>query len=178
MESLKEIILRYGTDKTLNGYTDKYEEVFTPFRFDKMNILEVGIANEQSMYIKNYQPAASLKTWRDYFINSMIYGVDINPNTKIKDERIECFIFDSTDSTKVSEFLIDLKFKIIIDDGSHDMFDQIKTFDNLYPKLEKGGLYIIEDILNANLFFELKKRIDLSKTWRNRYSNLLIIKKY
>ena len=37
-------------------------------------------------------------------------------------------------------------FHIIIDDGSHEIQDQIGTYKNFKSKLNKDGIYIIEDI--------------------------------
>jgi len=37
-------------------------------------------------------------------------------------------------------------FDIIIDDGSHASWHQQLTLRTLFPRLEKGGLYIIEDL--------------------------------
>ena len=44
-------------------------------------------------------------------------------------------------------------FDIIIDDGGHKMSEQISSFRMLYPNLNKGGLYIIED-LNSSYWDE------------------------
>ena len=38
------------------------------------------------------------------------------------------------------------KFDIIIDDGSHNIKDQIISLKILYPILKKGGTYIIEEL--------------------------------
>ena len=37
-------------------------------------------------------------------------------------------------------------FDIIIDDGLHKHWSQTKTFDNFFPILKDGGVYVIEDI--------------------------------
>ena len=37
-------------------------------------------------------------------------------------------------------------FDIIIDDGHHAGTSQVKTFNNFIDRLNKGGMYIIEDI--------------------------------
>lgn len=64
---------KYGTDKRTNdagqniyhGYTDTYYELFKDDRYDKLNILEIGVQN-----------GFSHKMWADFFPNSMIYGID------------------------------------------------------------------------------------------------------
>ena len=57
---------KYGTDKSTNHrYTPYYHQVFTPVRNTTHTLLEVGVFKGES-----------LKMWRDYFTNSMIYGID------------------------------------------------------------------------------------------------------
>ncbi len=98
----------------------------------------------------DYKPGGSLRAWRDYFTKGSIYGVDVQPDTQLSDEpRISTYLCDSTDSAKVKEFMQQLgniKFDIIVDDGSHVDNNQLKTLSNFYPYLKDSGIYIIEDI--------------------------------
>ena len=55
-------------------------------------------------------------------------------------------VFDSVIKEKVDENYQDDFFDFIIDDGSHEIRDQIQTFCNFYPKLKENGVYVIEDI--------------------------------
>ena len=41
-----------------------------------------------------------------------------------------------------------ISFDVIIDDGSHKLHHQTEAFKLLFPRLNPGGVYIIEDILN------------------------------
>jgi len=41
---------------------------------------------------------------------------------------------------------LNVKFDIIVDDGSHDMNDIKISLDVLFPFLKEGGLYLIEDL--------------------------------
>lgn len=41
------------------------------------------------------------------------------------------------------------EFDIIIDDGSHIGTEQIATFNNLWPSLNPGGWYVVEDLFAA-----------------------------
>jgi hypothetical protein len=50
---------------------------------------------------------------------------------------------------------LDCKFDIIIDDGSHNVKDQILTLSAFITKLKKGGTYVIEDINQYTVFPEL-----------------------
>ena len=39
----------------------------------------------------NGKPGASLRAWRDYFENALIYGADIDKNILFKENRINTF---------------------------------------------------------------------------------------
>jgi hypothetical protein len=121
-----------------------------------MNILEIGIGTmmpgvKSSMrhYMpESYIPGASLRAWNDYFVNSKIYGADIQPDTQFEENNIKTFLCDSTNKNSVDDIFLnsDIKFDIIIDDGYHLDSAQKSTLSNFFPYLKDGGLYIIEDI--------------------------------
>lgn len=154
-DNLDFYIEKYGTDKKKSGYSHYYEKLFSSFRAKKMNVLEIGIGTLMpgipSTFCGNvglyphYTPGGSLRTWRDYFMNSQIYGIDIADDCSIEEERIKTFIFDSQDRDKCDEALTKLSFDIIIDDGLHTAIGQIKTMQNLFDRVKINGYYIIED---------------------------------
>ena len=41
--NLTQIALKYKTDKPSNGYTEHYERHFKSLRYEKINILEIGV---------------------------------------------------------------------------------------------------------------------------------------
>ena len=65
MSDLTELGLKYGTDKSENGYTRIYEEFLSDKRNEKNNILEIGVGR-----------GASLRMWAEYFPESFILGMD------------------------------------------------------------------------------------------------------
>ena len=144
---LTEIGDKYGTQKNTHvthGHTllALYEPIFERFRRyqgQRIHILEIGVLN-----------GASLKTWREYFINANIFGFDINPESIYKDgTRIEIQIGNQnslTDLHKVTDRAGGY-FDIIIDDGSHVNKYTLKSFEFLWPHLNSGGIYIIEDTI-------------------------------
>jgi len=88
-----------------------------------------------------------MKLWHDYFSNAIIYGIDKRPAWKnIGNYNNRCKVIkgSSNDISTYKEIPNDID--IVIDDGSHKLVDQIKSFGILFTKLKKGGLYIIEDI--------------------------------
>lgn len=124
-------------------YTDVYEKLFNTFRNDNISLLEIGIAQ-----------GASLRTFRDFFQNGEIFGLDIYPESIIFEPRIQSAIGDSTD-TKTARQLRSMntekEFNIILDDGSHYAEHQAETFNCFWPHVAKNGLYLIEDIWGENV---------------------------
>jgi len=155
----------YGSDKgtaTLNSkfisgwdyhdYTDYYEMLFRPLRSSVKHLLEVGIGTNNpklrsSMGVRG-KPGASLRVWRDYFPNAEIVGVDIDTEILFSEDRIKTFFCDQTNANEIEKFFDSCSIKsfdIIIDDGLHS-YDAAKIFfENSWPKLKHGGIYIIED---------------------------------
>lgn len=136
--TLNEITLKYKTDKSsdAHNYSEKYEIYFSSVRNDKLKILEIGIQN-----------GYSLKTWKEYFANSKIYGIDIVDCGNMDEHRIKTL----RGSQNNLEFLERINneygpFDIIIDDGSHINNDMRVSFDFLFPLLRRGGLYVVEDL--------------------------------
>ena len=55
---------------------------------------------------------------------------------------------------------LDKELDIIIDDASHNLRDIIIAFSILFKKLKKGGIYIIEDINQFEVFKELNPYVN------------------
>lgn len=152
----------YNTDKaTIHNFTSFYDKHFREIKDYFGAVLEIGIHG-----------GASLKMWRDYFSNAMIYGIDIDEKSLFNDKRIQTFIIDQIDFTSFDKIFKDIKFDLIIDDGSHITDHQIKSFMNLERYVKPGGYYILEDLhtsfmpeyINTNpTAFEFIKNIDKKK---------------
>jgi hypothetical protein len=134
---LKELGIKYGTDKVGHGYLPFYELHLMHLQDETKNVIEIGV-----------HMAASLYMWRDFFKNGTIHGIDIVRNAKqYESDRIKIYIGDQANSS----FLRDIgKFSqplmLIVDDGGHMMKQQIVSFFELFPYLCSGGKYIIEDL--------------------------------
>ena len=129
MTDLCFLATKYGTDKGPAGhnYTPRYDAHFAPFRNESFNLLEIGVFE-----------GASLRMWRDYFPNAHIIGIDINPvpdDVQGRTWRGDVKNYTSNPSL----------FRVIIDDGSHDPNDVCIAFERLWPAVEPGGWYCIED---------------------------------
>ena len=192
MKNLKELIDEFGSDKNLSGYTPIYTEIFEPIRNKNLNLLEIGIGTiivgaQSSMSntkIQNYKSGASLRVWKSYFPNALIYGGDIQEDTQFTEERIQTFLFDSTNKEQCDTTLKNMEFDIIIDDGWHAWEAQKNTITNLFSRVKVGGYYIIEDIENGganplfNYEFEnLKQIVNNNNIQANLAKNLIVIHK-
>jgi hypothetical protein len=119
-------------------YFDVYDHHLARFRGKDVHVLEIGV-----------QSGGSLEMWRDYFgPGSRIYGVDINPQcAAFASERIDVLIGDQADRAFWQQFRQQAPvLDVVIDDGGHTPVQQKVGFEELFPHLRPGGVYICEDI--------------------------------
>jgi cephalosporin hydroxylase len=109
-------------------------------------VLEIGV-----------DKGGSILLWERYFPNAKIYGVDISsvPEDLKNSERIVLFPKTNAYDTTFIENIKDIKFDIIIDDGSHNLEDIKFVIQHYAPLLAKGGCLYIEDIKNTSWIEEL-----------------------
>lgn len=127
-------------DKLIQGhnYSQFYEKHLSNFKNKpNLNILEIGSLR-----------GAAAASFFYYFNKPNIVCADINPfQNKIFSKNIRK-IFIDTQSKQIIHNLnkhLNKSFDIIIDDASHNVRDQIITFNEFFKKVNHGGLYIIED---------------------------------
>ena len=121
-----------------HGYSKFYEKVFIEFKNKKINILEIG---------SFYGNASAAMFF--YFKNANIFGADINPDMfNYTSKRIKSFFVNSSSVSSIQKNIIDKKieYKIIIEDASHMLKDQIISLFYLFPTLESGGYFIVEEL--------------------------------
>jgi len=115
-----------------SSYLDFYDDKLWYLQDSKINLLEIGVQN-----------GGSLETWARYFWKAeKIVGIDVDPkcaDLKFEDNRIKMVIGDA----KTVE--LEDTFDIIIDDGSHQAADIIANWNHWWPKLNDGGVYVVED---------------------------------
>lgn len=189
MSTLAEIFNKWGTDKgqlfnnsVWHGYAGFYECLFHRYRKEVKSVLEIGIGTmidgvHSSMVgwaLQGYRPGGSLRAWREYFENATIYGIDVQPDTRIEnEERIVTFLCDSTDTARVQALIggeLPVQFDLIIDDGSHLVEDQIQTMRNFFPYVAQNGIYVLEDIVGR----QFERRLDSVKQICNDNPCLLL----
>lgn len=119
-------------------YFDIYHSHFSKYRNKKVTILEFGVFH-----------GGSLQMWKKYFgKKARIIGVDINPKCKdLTEKQIEIYIGDQENRTFLRKLAKEIgEVDIVIEDGGHTMKQQINTFEEIYPIVKKGGIFLIEDL--------------------------------
>ena len=103
----------YKSDKLDHGYIEVYDSYFKKIKDKELKILEIGIADGQSLLI-----------WSDYFKNSIIVGIDIHKidveEKNLNKKNIRVHQGSQSDKKFINEIINQYgNFDIIIDDGSH-----------------------------------------------------------
>lgn len=125
-----------------SNYFDIYEQWFQKFVNQHPTVLEIGVDN-----------GGSLQMWNQYFgYGCQIVGIDNRPKFDFlgPDEHLGFFadlvIGDQGSSEFWDKFVKETtKLDIVIDDGSHFQEHQILTFVKLWPIMNEGGIYMVED---------------------------------
>jgi len=139
MKTLKEIGLETpGHSKCenleLEDYLPIYDELWTPIRNDHITMLEIGIGKQ-----------GSLRMWKEYFPNGTIIGSDTDEKKLFQEDRITTLQADQS-SPESMQPVIDLgPYDIIIDDGGHQMYQQLNSLMIMWPYVKLGGYYVVED---------------------------------
>jgi len=136
---LDRMAIQYKADKSsrYHNYAVKYDKILAPFRESFLSILEIGVAQGQSM-----------RMWADYFTKATIHGADISEASQICEsysDRIKFHLIDQSNEAQLKNLEQFSPFDLIIDDGNHFWKEQILTFNTLFPYVRKGGIYIVED---------------------------------
>ena len=122
-------------------YFPIYERYLSQFANKTVLVFEIGVFK-----------GGSLQLWQRYLgPYATLVGVDINQDCKrheglgvhvrIGDQKDEKFLLGLIEEFGIPD--------IVIDDGSHRMSDILATFNVLYPRLSKSGIYIVEDLHTA-----------------------------
>ena len=197
-KNLTDLMNAYGSDKggfnKDHNFSDYYSTIFFDKKESFKNILEVGLGTNNINVPSNMglegKPLASLRAWRDYFLNANIYGADIDRKILKDEDRIKTYYVDQTNPSSILELfknIGDISFDIIIDDGLHEYNANICLFENSFKFLKKKGIYVIEDVFfkDKNKFFQYFKNFNYNFSivdifHKNNISNncLVIIYKF
>jgi len=149
--SITDVFSAVNTDKFYrHGYHRYYDTHLQSYRaVDGLRFLEIGADS-----------GISLAAWMKYFpkhaaVQGVAYGVDVEKaKTKACElmldecDKLVLYNLDQSDKTALADMMSQNPegWDIVIDDGSHYPGHQIISFQQLWPKLRPGGLYVVEDI--------------------------------
>jgi hypothetical protein len=173
----------YGSDKgelisdghpypwNSHNYTDYYSRLFSHCRNHVKKVFECGLGTNNPNLLSsmgvNGKPGASLRVWRDYFPNAVVYGADIDTDILFKEERINTFYIDQLNPDAIKKFwetVGEKDFDFIVDDGLHTFQAGTTLFTYSIDRLSQSGIYIIEDVTCEDLekykeFFKTTKYV-------------------
>lgn len=153
LTNLSDLATKFGSDKgpTKHRYTELYQMLFSPFREKQINFLEMGLLIGGPEHgidkDRNTRDVPSIRMWLEFFKAARIHGLDVSDFSWFEDERFKFFRCDMDERANIAVVAEDMaKMDIILDDASHASHHQQYAFLELFPKLERGGLYVIEDL--------------------------------
>ncbi len=127
-----------GKSSNWHNYTEIYSYYFKNIKNKPFKFLEIGI-----------NKGSGVRLWESYFENAELHFIDISlDHVNYFSDRSQYHIADQANPEQLLEVVrkVGGKFDIIIDDGGHTMTQQIVNFTTLFPYLNSGGMYIVEDL--------------------------------
>lgn len=133
----------YGTDKvdarhTHNGltYTEIYERYLRSWRWRRFTLLELGV------FYGN-----SLRMWNAFFPRATVVGLDLEQVAAERAREFEVIVGSQADPDVLDAILRRHDdIRLVVDDASHIASLTIASFRYVFPRLQRGSLYIMEDI--------------------------------
>jgi hypothetical protein len=145
--TMSDIAKKYPTDKdfTHNYFNAVYEKYFSPIRDEVKKFCEIGVGG--FWQDAGWVPGNSLKVWDEYFPNAEILGLDIKSFDLTSQGKVTVDYIDQSNKELVDEYTSKLtEYDIILDDGSHVMYDQQITMASFFKSLKSGGIFVMEDL--------------------------------
>ncbi|WP_196717417.1 glycosyltransferase family 61 protein [Actinomyces trachealis] len=129
--------VHYGADASslVHGYLDAYEKIFGHLEGTKFTFLQLGLGS-----------SGALMTWRDFFFRASIVGAGTERTQSDFGPRIKTVVVEKYGKDLYDRLANEFAPGIIIDDASHRWDQQISAFQSLFPAVEPGGYYVVEDM--------------------------------
>lgn len=133
MSTLQEIAKKHRCFKMERwGYANVYPRYLEELRGETFPMFEIGVADGKS-----------LRMWREYLPHAEMAAVDIDPACAAHGPGVH---IQDVLGPGFPEFARSLpRPRVVIDDGGHIPDQQRRAWDVLWPLLEPGGLYVVED---------------------------------
>lgn len=155
----------HGSDKAsiAHNYSSEYQEVLSEIRNEKFLICEIGIGtnnpNLPSSMGQAGIPGASLRAFRDYCKQAVVFGADIDEEILINEDRIYSYYVNqnfpkSFEQLKSSIEKCDFPLRFVVIDGLHEFQADANSLLELISLIDQGHFFI-EDIKtdSATQFF-------------------------
>lgn len=127
-----------GLVKKWHQYLPVYDRYFSAWRNKPVRFLEIGVSQ-----------GGSLQMWRKYFgPEARIFGIDIlEACARLDGEAGGVRIGSQTDPAFLRSVVEEMGgIDLVLDDGSHKIKHWKASLEVLFPLLNQGGVYMIEDI--------------------------------
>lgn len=143
MGGLSGLAAGFGSDKWgTHRYTPHYEAHLGNLKLRRFTLLEIGIGG----YSRPRAGGASLRMWEAYFPRARIIGLDLQDKSFLDGGRIRTYQGSQTDPDLLRRIVEEAGgVRVVVDDGSHRPEHVRASFKILFPLLEDGGIYAIED---------------------------------
>ena len=122
-------------------YFPAYERHFARYVDRPVLLIEIGCGE-----------GGSLQMWKRYLgPHAQIVGLDLRPEcTAFEERQIAVRIGDQADSAFLDRVLAEFGTPdIVIDDASHIAGPTVAAFRALYPRVDRNGIYVVEDLHTA-----------------------------
>ena len=153
LPNLTDLADKFGSDKGSgkHRYTELYNLLFQPFRDQPIGFLEMGLQIGGPELGQHADRATtdlpSVRMWLAYFSQAKINGLDVSDFSWFKHDRFTFTRCDMDKRENIAAAARDLPpLDIMLDDASHASHHQQNAFLELFPRLNAGGIYIIEDL--------------------------------
>lgn len=122
-------------------YFDAYHRHLKRFRGRRVKVVEFGVSL-----------GGSAQMWREYFgPRAQLFGVDCYAKCQQwETDWLQIFIGDQADRRFLQEVAAEVgPVDVVIEDGGHFPHQQTATFEEFYPLVKPGGVFIAEDLHTA-----------------------------
>jgi hypothetical protein len=124
-----------------HSYSEFYGPLFDPIRNSVRNMMEIGV-----------REGGSLQMWQKFFPAATVWGMDMtlhHVTPEAARQGLKIAAGDGYNASDISAFVGDTKFDVVIDDGSHQAWDQARFFNVWKEHVAPGGYLFSEDVLST-----------------------------
>ena len=156
-QRLQKLFETYGSDKGgFHNYHLLYASLL-PESGTPRKIFEIGLGTNNTDVVSNMgyhgKPGASLRAFRDFYTNALIFGADIDRRVLFAEDRIKTYHLDQSDDATFEALPEEARtgVDLFIDDGLHAPDANLRSLRYACEMVRPGGAIVIEDIREESL---------------------------